>query len=105
MLSIGKDSLHRTNLRFVFLKTGFNRIYRKRRNNPFPAFKAELVILARAVTAMTSKAENFRRTDSTAFARPFIFTFLEALSISSKPFAAPDKFKLFFNLSKVERLV
>ena len=35
MLSVGKDSLHRADLRFIFLKTCFNRVYRKRRNNPF----------------------------------------------------------------------
>ena len=66
---------------------------------------AELVILARAVTPMTSKAENLTRTVSTAPDNPFISTFLAAASTFSKPFVAPSKRKDFFNLSKVDMLV
>ena len=40
----------------------------------FPALIAELVIFARAVTAMTSRAENFIRTDSTAPLSPDILS-------------------------------
>ena len=66
---------------------------------------AELVILARAVTPMTSKAENLTRTASTAPDKPFMSTFLAALSIFSKPLVAPSKCKARFNLSKVDMLV
>ena len=62
-------------------------------------------MLARAVTAMTSNAENFNFTVSTPSLRGLKLTFLAAESTSSKPLEAPFKSKLFFSLSSVDILV
>ena len=71
----------------------------------FPAFTAELVILASAVTAITSSAENFAWTVSTAPVRPDkLHVFAAALTFSS-PFEAPRKSKLCFNFPIVDKLV
>ena len=71
----------------------------------FPAFIAELVIFERAVIAMTSSAENFILTVSTDLPSVDISHFLAALSMFSRPFAAPFKSKLCLSLSSVEMLV
>ena len=70
-----------------------------------PAFNAEFVIFVRAVTAMTSSAENFNRTDSTPPASPPISTEPAALLMFSKPFALSSNLRLFFSLSSVDMLV
>ena len=70
-----------------------------------PVFTTELVMFARAVTAMISNAENRVFTVSTAEPSPDISTFLAALSMLSRPFVAPSISKLFFNFSMVDKLV
>ena len=54
---------------------------------------------------MTSNAENFARTVSTAFPMPDISILSAVVLISSKPFAAPSSRKARFNLSRVDKLV
>ena len=71
----------------------------------FPALTAELVILAKAVTAITSKPENLFLTVSTAFERGDILTDLAASPIFSKLLEEFEKFKLCFNLPIVPKLV
>ena len=66
---------------------------------------AELVILARAVTATTSKAENLARTVSTPFPRADISTFLAAELTFSKPFDASENFNFCLSLSRVDIVV
>ena len=62
-------------------------------------------MLARAVTAITSRAENFNLTVSTALLSGDILTFLTDASKLPKLLEAPPKFKLLFSLSIVLRLV
>ena len=66
-----------------------------------PAFTAEFVILANAVTAITSKAENFMRTVSTPLYRPDMSTFLAAALTVSRLLEESLKFRAFFSLSNV----
>ena len=70
-----------------------------------PAFTAELVIFARAVTPITSRAEKRMRTFSTALPRPFISTFLAALLRLSKPLEESPNFRLRLSLSSVDIVV
>ena len=71
----------------------------------FPAFTAEFVIFAKAVIDITSNAENFALTVSTAFANPERFILPEAFSTLSSPFVAPSIFKLFLSLFIEDKLV
>ena len=59
----------------------------------FPALTAELVMLERAVIAMTSSAENFARTVSTELLRVDRSHFLAAVPRPSRPLAAPSRSK------------
>ena len=70
-----------------------------------PAFIAELVIFINAVIPITCKAENLAVTVSIPLRIPSKETLLAALPSSSSPLEAPDRFKLFLSLSKVDILV
>ena len=71
----------------------------------FPALTAELVILANAVTPITSIAESFACTVSIPEATPENSSFLVAFPTSSSPLETPLKLSLAFNLSNVDILV
>ena len=62
-------------------------------------------MLARAVTAITSSAENLALIVSTPLERGDASKPLAAALTSSKPFAAPVKFKLCLSLLSVPMLV
>ena len=62
-------------------------------------------MLARAVTAITSKAENLYLTVSTALPIGAKSHFFAAALTFSKPLDAPDKFRLCLSLSRVPRVV
>ena len=70
-----------------------------------PALTAELVMLANAVTPITSNAENLARIVSMPEATPENSSFLVAAPTSSSPFDMPLKLSLAFNLSNVDILV
>ena len=71
----------------------------------FPALTAWLVMLVRAVMPITWRELNLSLTVSIASPIQPMFTLLAAVSIASKPLAAPSKFKLCFNFSSVLKLV
>ena len=73
--------------------------------NRFPALTAEFVMLASAVIAITSKAENLLLTISTPFARGDMSKPLVAALTPSKPFAAPVRSRLFLSWLSVPMLV
>ena len=62
-------------------------------------------MFAKVVTAITSNAENLACIDSIPLLIPDIFTLLAAVLILFNPVEALLKFKLFFNLSSVLKLV
>ena len=70
-----------------------------------PALTAELVIFARAVTPITSNAENLEETVPTDAERVDISTFLADLLMFSNPLAESSNFSFCFSLSIVDILV
>ena len=70
-----------------------------------PVLTAWLAMFAKAVTPITSNAENRACTVSTALLRPFILTLLADLEMLSRALLAPGNFNFSFKRSRVPIVV